>query len=262
MLAADKDRLIAGLKAQALILRHKELDYFVERYSNLATQASILAGFAFDSLVELDITPEMRKDRPKWIQDVYYCAGACTMSFALYTVCISSFATVWGHRLALQGPTGSVDKAVAVMMKFRNSIFVSFALGMASLIVSATAMAWIKMGDAAGGVTAIFGIFFVMIVIKYQRMKFMFAIPTNRMVRGDVRLNCGATEVDVATLEAGFGCGAIPTDAVARYSSFDGTAAGAASQGPTPREASAIITPNAYDGASDQVALTQRAWQG
>ena len=90
MLAADKDRLIAGLKQHALSLRHKELDYFVERYSNLATQvrravrltargpaarrcchrrarvkprglaqASILAGFAFDSLVELDITPEM-----------------------------------------------------------------------------------------------------------------------------------------------------------------------------------------------------------
>lgn len=40
MLAADKDRLIAGLKQHALALRHKELDYFVERYSNLATQVN------------------------------------------------------------------------------------------------------------------------------------------------------------------------------------------------------------------------------
>jgi len=212
MLAADKDRLIAGFKQHALTLRHKELDYFVERYSNLATQASILAGFAFDSLVELDITPEMKKklnkDGTEWIQDIYYIAGAMTMTFALYTVCISSFATVWGHRLALQGPTGSVDRAVAVMMKFRNSIFISFALGMVSLIFSATAMAWIKMGDAAGGVTAVFGVFFVMIVGKYQRMKYMFMINQDQMVQGDVRVNCGGTAVDVATLEAGFGSNA------------------------------------------------------
>jgi len=263
MLAADKDRLIAGLKAQALSLRHKELDYFVERYSNLATQASILAGFAFDSLVELDITEDMKKDLERdgrlWIQDMYYCAGACTMSFALYTVCIASFATVWGHRLALQGPTGSVDKAVAVMMKFRNSIFVSFSLGMISLIFSATAMAWIKMGDAAGAVTGIFGAFFVLIVIKYQRMKYMFLIPADRMVRGDVRVNCGSTEVDVATLEAGFGAGAPPTDPslMARHSFEEAPA----HEGPNVRQASAIITPNHYEGASDQIALTQREWE-
>ena len=54
MLAADKDRLIANAKQTALQLRHKELDYYIDRYSNLATQASILAGFAFDGLVELD----------------------------------------------------------------------------------------------------------------------------------------------------------------------------------------------------------------
>jgi len=214
MLAADKDRLIAGLKQHALELRHKELDYYVERYSNLATQASILAGFAFDSLVELDITDEMKekteplKSNP-WIQDVYYVAGAMTMTFALYTVSIASFSTVWGHRLALQGPTGSVDKAVAVMMKFRNSVFISFALAMTCLILSATAMAWIKMGDAAGGVTGVFGCFFIMIVYKYQRMKDMFMIPQEMMVRGDVRVNCGATEVDVANLEAGYGAAAM-----------------------------------------------------
>jgi len=250
MLAADKDRLIAGLKQHALSLRHKELDYFVERYSNLATQASILAGFAFDSLVELDITPEMHA--AEWLKDMYYVSGAMTMSFALYTVCIASFATVWGHRLALQGPTGSVDKAVAVMMKFRNSIFVSFALGMASLILSATAMAWIKMGDAAGGVTGVFGVFFLMIVYKYQRMKYMFMIPQDRMVRGDVRVNCGNHEVDVATLEAGFGAG--PSE-MPRHS-LDGSE-GIAS-GRDVSTAGAIVTPSAYDGPSDQVALTER----
>ena len=118
MLAASKDTLVAGLKQNALLLRHKELEYYVERYSNITTQAStaalttalttaaltttaipitltspthtaaiastalsatltaappppppcpaqasILAGFAFDSLVELEIPSNVYESR-------------------------------------------------------------------------------------------------------------------------------------------------------------------------------------------------------
>ena len=102
MLAADKDRLVARLKQNALTLRQKELEYYVERYSNITTQASILAGFAFDSLVELDITEAMEQtltDRGlHWMQTAYYISASMTMAFALYTLCVSAFATVYGHR--------------------------------------------------------------------------------------------------------------------------------------------------------------------
>ena len=114
MLAADKDRLIASAKQTALQLRHKELDYYVERYSNLATQASIIAGFAFDGLVELEIPDN---GHAQWVESVFYSAGSCAMAFALYTLCVASFAIVYGHRLALQGPTGSVERAVAVNVR-------------------------------------------------------------------------------------------------------------------------------------------------
>ena len=53
MLAADKNQLVAGVRKHALEIREKELRFFVERYTNLATQASVVAGFAFDGLVEL-----------------------------------------------------------------------------------------------------------------------------------------------------------------------------------------------------------------
>jgi MFS family permease len=204
MLAADKDKLIASAKQTALLLRHKELDYYIERYSNLATQSSILAGFAFDGLVELEIH---QNGHPKWVEPIFYTAGSCTMAFALFTLCVSSFATVYGHRLALQGPTGSVERAVAVMMKHRTSIFVSFALAMVCLIIAATAMAWIKMGDAAAGVTGVFGVLLLSLVYKHQEMKFSFRIDPEQMVQGDVRLHVGVADVDIATLEAGFGGG-------------------------------------------------------
>jgi len=205
MLAADKDRLVAALKQNALGLRQKELEYYVERYSNITTQASILAGFAFDSLVELEISEDMReamgpsgrwKADLRWMETVYYGAASLTMALALYTVCVSSFATVYGHRLALQGPTGSVERAVAVMMKQRQTIFVTYGLALFSLVIAAITMAWIKMGAAAAFVTAVFGLFFIALIRKHQQMKMLFLIPQESMVQGDVRLFSGVNEVD------------------------------------------------------------------
>jgi hypothetical protein len=147
MLAVDKNQLVQNLKKRALELMQKELQFFVERYTNLATQASIVAGFAFDGLVEMEVpeecgttpllssryhetasgTEDTEGERYGSVFDwrggvcgvaaVYYVFDAAAMAFALYTVCVASFCTVYGHRLALQGPTGSVKKSVAVMKK-------------------------------------------------------------------------------------------------------------------------------------------------
>ena len=137
----SQDRLVAALKQQALELRQKELEYYVSRYTNIMTQASIVAGFSFDGMVELDITDGMEdslKTRHiQWVQTTYFTATAMAMAFALYTVCVSGFATVYGHRLALQGPTGSVERAVAVMMKNRGAIFGTYAASIICLVISA-----------------------------------------------------------------------------------------------------------------------------
>jgi len=136
MLAADKTQLVAGLKKHALEIRQKELTFFMERYTNLATQASIVAGFAFDGLVELEApdhcvdldsrnvtAADKLREQTDWqgglcvVSSLYYLFDAAAMALALYTVCVASFCVVYGHRLALQGPQGSVQKSVAVMMK-------------------------------------------------------------------------------------------------------------------------------------------------
>lgn len=201
MLAADKDRLVAALKQDALILRQKELEYYVERYTNITTQASIVAGFSFDALVELDITQELHdelvEDGNEWIEVLYYTAASCAMAFALFTVVVSSFATVYGHRLALQGPSGSVERSVAVLMKQRNQIFLAYGISLVCLVVSAISMAWIKMGDAAAGATGVFLLLLVALLYKHTELKRMFAIPKGSMVGGDVRLGGG---MDVSRL--------------------------------------------------------------
>ena len=51
MLQADKQVLLSTVKRSALELRQRELEFNVERFTNLATQASVIAGFSFESLV-------------------------------------------------------------------------------------------------------------------------------------------------------------------------------------------------------------------
>ena len=211
MLAASKDKVLAELKQQSLCLRQLELEYYIKRYTNIATQCVIIAGFAYDSLVEITISARMQEERPA-VCTVYYAASSCTMAFAMYTVYVASFATVFGHRLALQGPIGSVDRAVAVMMMQRTSIFVTFGLAMLSLVASAVTMAWIRMdatgmGEIPGVVTGLFGLFLLALLWKNQYMKASFLIPDFDRTQGDVRLNFGAEEVDASRLEAGSGQG-------------------------------------------------------
>ena len=78
---------------------------------------------------------------------------------------------------------------------------------MVSLVVAATAMAWLMM-DHTGHetpiiVTGTFLLFFLALLWKNQYMKGEFVIPPEAMTQGDVRLNLGAAEVDVSRLEAG-----------------------------------------------------------
>lgn len=258
MLAADKDRLIAQTKQTALQLRHKELEYYVERYSNLATQASIIAGFSFDGLVELDVDSCKDCHHAKWVESLFYASGSCAMAFALYTLCVASFATVYGHRLALQGPTGSVERAVAVMMKSRNSIFVSFAMAMLSLMVAASAMAWVKMGKAAAVVTGIFGSLFLVLLYKHQEMKHSFRIDPARMVRGDVRLQVGVTDVDIANLEAGFGGGSSGYDGYPRPADAHSHGLPPASNGASATIWGSSRVPDAGSGALPSSSATRR----
>eukprot|EP00965_Chrysotila_dentata_P010140 329786-Pleurochrysis_carterae.AAC.5 len=122
MLAASKDRFAFEIKRKALQLRQQELELVVQRYNNLAGLASIAAGFAFDSMVELEIPEdtweELHEHDLEWLEPLFYIGASCALSLAMYVVAVASFTVVFGHRLALLGgKTNSLDKAVAIMLK-------------------------------------------------------------------------------------------------------------------------------------------------
>ena len=199
MLQADKQVLLAGVKRNALELRQRELEFHVERYTNLATQASVVAGFAFESLVEL----ELPEGTHPLLASCYFTSGSLAMALALYVLCVASFACVFGHRLALQGPHGSLERSVHILIEHRMHIFSTAAASLMCLVASAVLMAWIKMGPAASVISAIF---FTFAVSVYRRMQYMFDIfhiPEDKLVTGATRVqdaNANGAVVDLSHL--------------------------------------------------------------
>ena len=176
------------------------LEFHVERYTNLATQASVVAGFSFESLVELEV-PE----GTHWLlSSCYFVFGSASMALSLYVLCVASFACVFGHRLALQGPHGSLERAVHIMIEHRTHIFATAAAALVCLVGAAVLMAWIKMGAAAAVVSAIFITFAGAV---YQRMVYMFErfrIPEDELVTGATRVQnpqCAAGVADLSRLD-------------------------------------------------------------
>ena len=54
MLRTGKQVWEATAKRRAIDLRREELDFHMQRYTVLITQASLLTGFAFESIVHLE----------------------------------------------------------------------------------------------------------------------------------------------------------------------------------------------------------------
>ena len=175
-------------------------EFHVERYTNLATQASVVAGFSFESLVELEV-PE---GTPPLLSACYFVCGASAMALSLYVLCIASFACVFGHRLALQGPHGSLERAVHILIDHRIHIFAMAALSLAFLVSAAVFMAWIKMGAAASMVTIIFLVFAFSVYKRMTSMFEIFHIPEDKLVTGALRVSDpasgGNAVVDLARL--------------------------------------------------------------
>ena len=182
--------LLAGVKRNALELRQRELEFHVERYTNLATQASVVAGFSFESLVEIEV-PE---GTHPLLSSCYFIFGSSAMALALYVLCVASFACVFGHRLALQGPHGSLERAVHILIQHRAHIFTAAGVSLFCLVGAAVLMAWMKMGYAAFVVTLIFLAFAYFVYVRLMLMFDTFAIPDDQLVTGATRVHnpCGS----------------------------------------------------------------------
>lgn len=170
MLAADKLLLTSTIRKNATDLKSKELSLHKTNFDAVGTQAAVLAGFAVGMLVELDV-PEACHP---FISGGFYFCAILTLVANLRCVVMTTCITVMGTGLALRGPEGSMIRATEGMYKQRNSVFVTFGVGIGACLSAAFFLCWIKMGYAAATVCSSIIFWAMFTIIKLSRGYFRF----------------------------------------------------------------------------------------
>ena len=103
MLAADKQLLDAQLRDELQELRVLEITNVVQRFQNALTPATLIAGFCFGSIVELDFSDHHKLSPGISVAEpLFYISAASALSLALYVTAVSSLGIVFGQRLTIQ----------------------------------------------------------------------------------------------------------------------------------------------------------------
>jgi len=141
MLAADKLLLTSTIRKNATELKGKELTLHKTNFDAVGTQAAVLAGFAVGMLVEVQVPDEIHPA----LSGSFYISAVITLISNLRCVTMTTCITVMGTGLALRGPEGSMARAAEGMYKQRYAVFLTFAVGIISCLLSALFLCWIKM---------------------------------------------------------------------------------------------------------------------
>mmetsp|Transcript_30949 Transcript_30949/g.39851 ORF Transcript_30949/g.39851 Transcript_30949/m.39851 type:complete len:212 (-) Transcript_30949:761-1396(-) len=133
MLAADKLLLQSNLRQNAIKLKEKEFMLHHDNFSNVGTQAAVLAGFTVTGLIEFS----MPKETNRLLQFFYYVSVVLSLAMNLSCVSATTALSVMGTSLALRGPDGSMVRAVDGMYLERAQIFATFGFGLFCTITAA-----------------------------------------------------------------------------------------------------------------------------
>jgi len=151
MLAADKQLLDAHLRNELQQLRRIEITNVVNRFQNALTPATLIAGFSFTSIVELEFTESHLSGRENLAslraEPIFYICAAASLSLALYVTAVSSMGIVFGQRLTIQATSVQGAEHDQTVRELNNKFFwVLIALGssMIAVVIAATAVIWVK----------------------------------------------------------------------------------------------------------------------
>ena len=122
MLKAETDALMQAQNIGVLETRQAELEYYVNVYNSIGTQAALIAGFTITSMTSIDLT-DMQLTPSK---GAYFILNTITLCTSVQCVLSTIFVVVCGPGLALRGPEGSMVRAVNGMLKEQSHIFRAF----------------------------------------------------------------------------------------------------------------------------------------
>lgn len=111
MLVAEKQLLDANLRNDLQRLRRLEIKMLVSRYQTAIPAATLIVGFTFTSIVELDdIKGTSPSDAQEICSRLFYVCAAIALAGSLYAMAVSSIAIILGQRLAIQATADLTSK--------------------------------------------------------------------------------------------------------------------------------------------------------
>jgi len=150
MLAADKQLLDAHLRNELQQLRKLEITNVVNRFQNALTPATLILGFAFESIVELEFSNKHIEERPdtvRYAEPIFYICTAAALSLTLYVTAVASMGILFGQRLTVQATALQGREHEATVSELNYKFFyvlIALGLSMVSVVIAATAVVWVK----------------------------------------------------------------------------------------------------------------------
>jgi len=161
MLVAEKQLLDANLRNELQVLRRLELKMLVNRYANAIPTATMIGGFTFTGVVELDLLDPQyvdHDDYTKLVAGLFHVFAALALSTAVYALSVSSIAIVLGQRLAIQATATQTVRHEKNVRELANKFTtVLFALGvsLASVVGATICAIWARYsGEVVSAVVA------------------------------------------------------------------------------------------------------------
>jgi len=148
MLVAEKQLLDANLRNDFQLLRRLELKMLVSRYQTAIPAATLIVGFTFTSVVELEF---LEYHHPTMAQQIcermFYVFSSVALCGSMYAMAVSSIAIMLGQRLAVQATANLTAKHEANVKELATKFIGVLVALLVSLIgvVGATICAiWVK----------------------------------------------------------------------------------------------------------------------
>ena len=139
MLFADKRHVETTLKVNLISIRERELNFYTQNCLSLQTQASLLAGLAWEALTQVAIPHE----KSYTLKLLYLLVSAAAMCFEVVAVLNATLLSIMGPGLFLRGPDGSMHDAVDGMVVEYRTAYYSYILGIIFIHLWAILFSWI-----------------------------------------------------------------------------------------------------------------------
>lgn len=148
MLAAEKQVLDATLRNNLQDLRRMELKMVVNRFQTVIPASTLIVGFTFTAVVELDFldthdptTTQTNAER------LFYIFCAMSLSGSLYSMTVSSIAIILGQRLAVQATanlSARHEQNVKELINKFNLVLILLLASLCGVVLASISAIWVK----------------------------------------------------------------------------------------------------------------------